>query len=48
VTAAGRPGGRLRPGQGETLDRINRCGGVGLVATSVDDVRQALEAEGLL
>lgn len=43
-----RPGGRLRPGQGETIDHINRCGGVAMVATSVEDVERALRAEGLI
>lgn len=43
-----RPGGRLRPAQGEVLDAIRRAGGLAFVARSVDDVEQALRAEGLL
>lgn len=43
-----RPGGKLRPGQGETIDRINRRGGLAFVATSVEDVVRALRAEGLV
>jgi hypothetical protein len=43
-----RPGGKLRPAQGECIDAINRAGGVAFVATSVDDVVAALRREGLL
>ncbi len=41
-------GGRLRPGQGETLDTIRRNGGLALVVRSVSELEQALKAEGLV
>jgi len=43
-----RHGGRLRPAQAECLDAIRKAGGVAFVATSIDEVKRCLEAEGLL
>lgn len=38
-----RPGGKVTAGQANFIDRIRSCGGVAIIATSVDEVRAALE-----
>lgn len=40
--------GLLRPEQAAFIDRVNRDGGLAFVARSVDDVRRALRAEGVV
>lgn len=41
-----RPGGRVTPGQKSFLDRVAALGGLALVVTSLDDLREQLAAEG--
>ena len=36
------PKGRVRPGQQKFLDYINKAGGIGFIARSVEDVREEL------
>lgn len=43
-----KPGGRLRQGQGETLDIIRKHGGIAAVVRSVGDVERVLRAEGVI
>lgn len=40
--------GSLRPEQAAFIDRVNASGGLAFVARSVDDVRRALQAEGVV
>ena len=41
-----RPGGKLRPSQGEQIDAIRRAGGLAFVADGLDTLRAALRLEG--
>lgn len=41
-----RPGGKLRPSQGEQIDALRRAGGLAFVADGLDTLRAALRLEG--
>lgn len=43
-----RKAGSLRPEQAAFIDRVNASGGLAFVARSVDDVKRALRAEGVI
>jgi len=43
-----RAGGKLTAAQASALDAIRKAGGTAFVATSVDEVKRALRAEGLI